>query len=121
MAARPDTDAAPLQTMVTWVSFVHMWERHVSNVLIALMPLTLLNFAAFIVITLYLGGDAVNGQIVSGHYYVGNHGIYTEVSFGVFLYSKIHAYFTIITFTLMMALMLLIALKGKKELPGGPA
>jgi len=50
-----------------------------------------LNFFAFILIDVLLGGDALNGKVDSGRYYLGNHGAYTEVTRGVFVYSACHA------------------------------
>ncbi|MFW6016836.1 MAG: hypothetical protein ACOCRK_10395 [bacterium] len=38
------------------------------------------NFFTFSILTLYIGGDAINGFIQNGAYYVANHGRYTEVS-----------------------------------------
>lgn len=32
------------------------------------------NFLAFVVISLIIGGDAVNGHETVGHYYLANHG-----------------------------------------------
>ena len=55
------------------------------------------NFTAFWLAAVYLGGDAVNGRIADGHYYLMAHGRYTEVSAAVFNYSKWHAYSTWIT------------------------
>jgi hypothetical protein len=49
------------------------------------------NFAGFSIGTLYLGGDAVNGSAVGGHYFLSNHGHLTEVSRSIFTYSKWHA------------------------------
>jgi hypothetical protein len=61
----------------------------------------LLNFIAFVAIAMYLGGDAINGKIENDHYYLANHGVYTEVSHTVFIYSKIHAITFIVTHFLM--------------------
>jgi hypothetical protein len=55
------------------------------------------NFIAFVAIAMYLGGDALNGKIENGHYYLANHGIYTEVSHTIFIYSKIHAIIFLVT------------------------
>lgn len=49
------------------------------------------NFAVFWLAALYLGGDAVNGHAAGGHYFLSNHGRFTEVSRSVFTYSKWHA------------------------------
>jgi hypothetical protein len=98
-----------------------MWEKRISKVVIALSPITLLNFIAFLIVTYHLGGDAVNGKIVSGHYYVGSHGQYSEVGFGTFLYSAIHTCATVLTFVLFISLLLVVELWGEKKLPGGPA
>jgi hypothetical protein len=48
------------------------------------------NFLAFAIISAFLGGTAPNGKIEDGHYYVGDHNRYTEVSKIVFEYSRIH-------------------------------
>jgi hypothetical protein len=50
----------------------------------------LLNFFAFWIVAVLLGGDAVNGKIQAGHYFLGSHAHLREVSASVFLYSKIH-------------------------------
>ena len=55
-----------------------------------LMAVGILNFIAFFIIALSLGGDAVNGKEEAGRYYLANHGRYTEVSRSVFMYSKVH-------------------------------
>lgn len=51
----------------------------------------LLNFFSFLLVDALLGGDALNGRVQDGHYYLANHDTYTEVSRGVFIYSEIHA------------------------------
>jgi len=55
--------------------------------------LAAVNFVAFVAITFYLGGDALNGHVQSGHYFLGLHsnGPFTEVSRAVFVYSAWHA------------------------------
>jgi hypothetical protein len=63
----------------------------------------LANFVAFAVVALWLGGDAINGKCESGHFYLANHGKYTEVSEAAFNYSRWHALSLIITHPLAMA------------------
>jgi len=36
--------------------------------------------AVFIIVSLAMGGTAVNGKIENGHFYLGEHGVYKEVS-----------------------------------------
>jgi hypothetical protein len=91
-----------------------MWEKYVTNVVLALFPITLLNFVVFAGICYYLGGSALNGKIVSEHYYVGEHGHYTEVSHGVFIFSILDGCFTFSTFVLVLGLAFLLEIKGKK-------
>jgi hypothetical protein len=55
------------------------------------------NFAAFFAAAVALGGDAVNGCIRDGHYFLAEHGHYTPVSYQVFLYSRWHAYSVFVT------------------------
>jgi hypothetical protein len=64
----------------------------------------LANFLIFVAITLFIGGDAINGQITGGHYYLSDHGKLTEVSQPIYIYSYIHAASTII---LMLSAVLL--------------
>jgi hypothetical protein len=46
---------------------------------------------AFMVGTVILGGDAINGHAANGHYYLDGKGHLTEVSRTIFLYSKWHS------------------------------
>jgi hypothetical protein len=39
-----------------------------------------------------LRGDATNGKVEGGKYYVANHSKYTEVSRAAFIYSRFHCY-----------------------------
>jgi hypothetical protein len=64
--------------------------------------LGVVNFVLFFLAAIYLGGDAVNGKIVGGHYYLMSHGQYTEVSKEVFAYSKWHVYSTWVTHPLAL-------------------
>jgi hypothetical protein len=52
--------------------------------------LALVNFLVFVAVAVPLGGDALNGTVRDGHYYLMQHGRYTEVSRPVFIYSAIH-------------------------------
>lgn len=56
-----------------------------------------LNFLAFWVIGVLLGGDAINGKIEGGHYFLGQRATFTEVSPMVWYYSVTHAVATIVT------------------------
>jgi len=71
--------------------------------------ITVVNFLIFVAVAWYLGGDAVNGKMERGRYYLfgvrGENGwkVYTEVSEPVFTYSKWHAYSIFLTWPLLMA------------------
>jgi len=54
--------------------------------------LAAINFIVFVAITFYLGGDALNGHVQTGHYFLGLHsnGPFTEVSRTVFVYCVWH-------------------------------
>lgn len=88
-----------------------------------ILGIGLLNFAIFVAGALYLGGDAVNGKIEGGHYYLfgvargtGMKG-YTEVSQAVFDYSRWHAYSVFVTWPL--ALLAAIAENRSKKRVSG--
>jgi len=53
--------------------------------------LALINFVAFLLVSLYLGGDALSGYIRDGHSFVCSHESCTEVSRAVWSYSYWHA------------------------------
>jgi hypothetical protein len=48
------------------------------------------NFTVFFFVAIYIGGDAISGKEVDGHYFLSNHGHLTEVSRAVFTYSLWH-------------------------------
>jgi hypothetical protein len=55
------------------------------------------NFLAFVLVAGAIGGDALNGYIDHGHYFLRNHDLVTEVSRSVFVYSKWHSISTFVT------------------------
>ncbi len=64
--------------------------------------LGIVNFAAFWVGPVYLGGDAISGRVVNGHYFLSSHGHLTAVSAAVFNYSKWHTRSLFVTHPLAM-------------------
>lgn len=67
-----------------------------------IMTLGILNFMLFVFISMIIGGDALNGRIENGHYYLGGGGRQTTVPYIVFLYSNIHAYTVIFSWPILM-------------------
>jgi hypothetical protein len=63
----------------------------------AISALCLLNFVVFVIVASVIGGDAVSGKAVAGHFYLGNHGRLTEVSEDVYNYSRWHVFSLFIT------------------------
>ena len=64
--------------------------------------LSTLNFIAFFIGALLMGGDALSGYAAAGHYFVANHGQLTEVSHALFVYSKLHAYSVILSLPIVL-------------------
>jgi hypothetical protein len=58
--------------------------------LLFVIALCFLNFATFIIVAYFVGGDAGSGEIFGGHFYLGYKGKLTEVSEGVYTYSLWH-------------------------------
>jgi hypothetical protein len=77
--------------------------------------LGLLNFISFLAIYFLIGGDAPNGKVENGHYYLDQHGTYTEVSHAVFIYSACHAYSAL--FGLVLVFVAARAWKRRRKLP----
>ena|SRR5215510_5882365 len=64
--------------------------------------IAMLNFFAFLYGDLIIGGDAINGKIDGGKFFVGDHGKYTEVTEGVYRYSRFHTLSLFVTHPLGM-------------------
>src|SRR5712692_3947991 len=56
-----------------------------------------INFIIFWVVGVSIGGDAINGSVEDGKYYLSSHGKKTQVSRELFNYSYIHAISVCIT------------------------
>ena len=69
----------------------------------ALGVLGLVNFGLYVLVAIFIGGDAINGHEDGGRYFLANHGQLTEVSHAVFLYSRVHTYVLWVTILLAMA------------------
>jgi hypothetical protein len=63
-----------------------------------------INLVLFFILTAYLGGDAINGKIIDGRYFLSSHGRLTEVSHRVFIYSEVHTVIFIVLGVLAMPL-----------------
>ena len=56
------------------------------------------NFMIFVLVAIVVGGDAINGHVAEGRYFLSMNGRVTETSAGVFAYSRWHATLTIALF-----------------------
>ncbi len=90
-------------------------RKAVEKVYSVLIVLAVVNFFAFMIITLLIGGSGVTGKIENGRYYVGSHGIYTEVSQTVYTFTVIHSCSHFPMFTLAFAAAGIRALIKKSE------
>jgi hypothetical protein len=69
---------------------------------VAVIVLGFANFLAFFAVSAALGGDALNGHVTDGHYFVASHGTYTEVSQAAWTASRIDAIVTLLSWPLVM-------------------
>ena len=76
-------------------SFAISGGRTAPWVLRTIVTLGALNLIAFLVGAVHLGGIALRGGYIGGHYYVAMFGQMTEVSRDVFLYSLVHSLITL--------------------------
>jgi hypothetical protein len=83
--------------------------------------ITIVNFVIFVLIALILGGDAINGEVVNSvgaakHYFVAMNGNSSEVSYPIYIYSKIHAISLFVSFSLaIIGGIIYSATGGKRE------
>ena len=75
----------------------------------------ILNFVIFLFVAIIIGGDAISGHAAAGHYYVANHGKLTEVSYLVFVYSKMHAMSVFFTHPLTLIAGIVYFVTGGKQ------
>jgi hypothetical protein len=83
--------------------------------LLVICVLGVLNFIVCFIVAIVIGGDAVNGKIVGGHFYLASHGKLTEVSETVFTYSLWHARSLFVTHPLAMLTGYLAKTEQKSE------
>ena len=83
------------------------------RILALIVIVAILNFLAFFVISISVGGDALNGRVVNGHYYLYGHGKLNEVSPALFAYSRWHGISLVVT--LPPAMLLVFVLKRRRD------
>lgn len=74
-----------------------------------------LNFVVFVSVTISFGGNALNGGVRNGHYFLMMGGVYTQVSRPVFIYSAIHSLSVIVTWPIGVLIALRAALRARKS------
>lgn len=84
------------------------------------IALGILNFLTFAIIATRLGGDAVNGRIENGHYFLLSHGKKIEVSENVFNYSLIHTFSVWITHPLAIVAGFILSSLDRQNSTGKP-
>ena len=67
------------------------FRRWLPWIAVVVIILGFINFFWFMAESTSIGGDALNGHISNGRYYVASHGTYTEVSEAVWNASRMHA------------------------------
>ena len=67
-----------------------------------LFMVTVINFGVWGVVNSSIHGDAINGKIEHGRYYVAMKGRYTEVSRGVYWYSFVHTCSNFVLFSALI-------------------
>ncbi len=73
------------------------------------------NFLLFSVVAFIIGGNAGDGMIEGGKYYVGTKSQYTQVSYNVFIYSLWHGYSCLVTHLLVFISAAILWWLDKKE------
>lgn len=75
-----------------------MIKRRLPWMAVTVVILGIINFWAFIIISVAIGGDALNGRVIDGRYFVMSHGTFTEVTQTVWIASRIHTVVTFVSF-----------------------
>ena len=91
--------------------------RELHRVTRVLLVLALLDFVFFAALTVALGGDASDGAIRDGRYYVGNHGVLREVSRAAWALSRTLGYSLYVVWTAAIGAFAVDSLRRREE-PG---
>lgn len=83
----------PKNTRTDWLAYLAL----------AAIVVGFVNFFLFFAESLILGGDALNGFVRDGHYYLANHGSLTEVDQATWELSRFHATSVFVTHPLALA------------------
>lgn len=76
------------------------------------------DFTAYVAVAFVIGGDAINGKMDHGHYFLASHGKLTEVSQAVFTYSQWHTWILWLNTALFLALNLpFVLIEWRKRYP----
>ncbi|MCX5658250.1 MAG: hypothetical protein NTW19_00840 [Planctomycetota bacterium] len=67
------------------------WLKGLNALGMALFCLALLNFLAFSIETIAIGGNAISGKVEGDRHFVADHGKYTQVSSQVWHWNRVHA------------------------------
>jgi hypothetical protein len=80
------------------------------------------NFLGFGVFCAVIGGDALNGSVHGGRYYVSDHGAKTEVSREAWTLNYIHGISAFVTHGLVLVALVLLRVTGdvRRKGAGGP-
>jgi hypothetical protein len=92
-----DNNTIPLSSDTKNISLKKSNKLNEKKIYLYLFYFGLINFFTFFVFSHFLNGDAGSGFIRDGHYFVGNHGQYTEVSKTLWTINKIQCSSLIIT------------------------
>ena len=90
-----------------------LMSRRAKRTFVPAFVLAISNFAVFIALDIYLGGDALNGYAREGHYFLCSHGRYTEVARAVWIYSYWHTTSIFVTHGLVFLLAVIFLCTGE--------
>ncbi|HEY6451515.1 MAG TPA: hypothetical protein VIX87_02830 [Steroidobacteraceae bacterium] len=79
------------------------YSRRAKYVLYPTAAFALVTFFAFVIGSIHFGGDALNGYVRAGHYFLCAHGSCAEVSSAIWHYSYWHAWASIGGILLVLA------------------
>jgi hypothetical protein len=90
-----------------------LFSRRAKLMFVPAFILAFVNFAVFIAMAIYLGGDALNGYARDGHYFLCSHGKNTEVTRVVRTYSYWHTISVFVTQGLVFVLAAILLNTGE--------
>ena len=91
------------------------WGRSVEVIACVVALFAIPNFLSMMIAESYIGGGAFNGYTLDGHFFVGSHGHYKEVSHETYVYSWWHNLAVVINYIFLFTVAIIEIIRDRRH------